>query len=144
MQTKSGEPKYFIGTLISLTARHLMAYYTRELAPYGVTAQQLMALGVLWREGEISLGIFAKKAGIGKAAAVSMIKRLEALGFVAREPHPTDARLNIIKLTDEALKLAPEAIEKVYKLEKTIESAIGVSNLQTLIKKLSIIRDLQL
>jgi DNA-binding MarR family transcriptional regulator len=144
MRTRHPEPKYFIGTQVSLTARHLMAYYNRELVPYGLTAQQLMALGVLWREGEISLGVFAKKLEIGKAAAVSMIKRLEALGFAARKPHPKDARLNSIELTDKALKLAPEAIEKAYKLEKTIESAIGSSNLQTLIKGLSIIRDLQL
>ena len=144
MRTNSPEPKYFIGTLISQTARHLMAYYNRELVPYGLTAQQLMALGVLWREGEMSLGVFAKKVGVGKAAAVAMIKRLEALGFASREPHPHDARLNILKLTEKALSLAPEAIEKTYNLEKTIESAIGVSNLQTLIKGLSVIRDLQL
>jgi DNA-binding MarR family transcriptional regulator len=121
-----------------------MAYFNRELTSYGLTAQQLMALGVLWREGEMSLGVFAKKLGIGKAAAVAMIKRLEALGFASREPHPHDARLNILKLTQKAIGLAPEAIEKTYNLEKTIESAIGVSNLQTLIKGLSVIRDLKL
>ena len=144
MRTNSPEPKYFICTLISQTARHLMAYFNRELISYGLTAQQLMALGVLWREGEMSLGVFAKKLGIGKAAAVAMIKRLEALGFASREPHPHDARLNILKLTKKAIGLAPEAIEKTYNLEKTIESAIGVSNLQTLIKGLSVIRDLKL
>ncbi len=122
----------------------MMAYYNRELAPYGITAQQLLALGILWREGSVSLGVFAKKAGVGKAAAVSMIKRLEDMDLVVRKPHPHDGRLNVIKLTDEAIELAPEALKRVRKLEKTVESAIGVSDLQTLIQVLSVIRDLEL
>jgi DNA-binding MarR family transcriptional regulator len=144
MQTPFAEPKYFICSLTTQAARQMVAYYNRVLAPLGLTAQQMMALGILWREENISLGVFAKRAGIGKAAAVSMIKRLEVMGLVIREPHPRDARLNAIRLTRKARELAPEVAKKVNRLEKTIESAIGASNLENLVQALSVIRDLEL
>lgn len=144
MQTSFPEPKYYICSLTTETARKMVAYYNQVLAPLGLTAQQVMALGVLWREEDLSLGAFASKAGIGKAAGVSMVKRLEAMDLVRREPHPRDARLNVIKLTDKARRLAPEVAKKVNRLEKAIESALGVSNLETLIQGLATIRDLEL
>ena len=144
MRTSTPRPRYFICSLTTGAARTLVAYYNRVLAPLGLTAQQVMALGVLWQEENLSLGVFAQRADIGKAAAVTMIKRLEAMGLVTTASDPRDARLNVIKLTDKARDLAPSVAEKVDALERTMEKAIGVTDLETLIKGLSIIRDLDL
>ncbi len=144
MQTNFPEPKYYLCSLTTAAARNLVGYYNRVLEPLGLTTQQVMALGVLWKEEGISLGVFARRAGIGKAAAVSMIKRLEAMDLVIREPHPTDARLNVLKLTDKARELAPRVARIVNDLEKAIEAALGVKNLQTLVSGLSVIRNLNL
>jgi DNA-binding MarR family transcriptional regulator len=122
----------------------MIAYYNRELASLGLTAQQLMALGVLWREEDLSLGVFARKAGIGKAAAVTMLKRLENMDLVTCGPHPEDGRLNVIRLTARARELGPEVTRKVEQLERTLEQAIGLPNLQVMIKALKVIRDLDL
>ena len=137
-------PNYYLCSLTTQASRRMIAYYNRELASLGLTAQQLMALGVLWREEDLSLGVFAKKAGIGKAAAVTMLKRLESMDLVSCGPHPRDGRLNMIRLTARARKLAPEVAKKVQKLERTIEQAVGRSDLHTLIKGLKVIRDLDL
>jgi DNA-binding MarR family transcriptional regulator len=128
----------------TLAARKMVAYYNRVLAPLGLTAQQMMALGALWREENVSLGKFARRAGIGKAAAVTMIRRLEQMGLVSRRPDPRDARLNLLRLTDKARKLAPQVAEKVAILEEGIESAIGQENTKILIKALSVIQDMEL
>ena len=137
-------PKYYIAFLTSGAARNLVSYYNRVLAPMGLTAQQAMALGVLYQEPDLSLGVVAQRLGIGKAAAVTMIKRLEAMGLVIREEHPRDGRLNRINLTEKAMILAPDVIDKVQALEQTVEDAIGVDNLNMLIQTLSVIRDLDL
>jgi DNA-binding MarR family transcriptional regulator len=144
MQTTFPEPKYFICSLTTLIARKMVAYYNRVLAPLGLTAQQMIALGVLWREENLSLGVFARRAGIGKAAAATMIKRLEQMDLVSKEPDPEDGRLNVLKLTDKARKMAPQVAEKVAHLERNIESAIGPENVRSLIDALTIIRDLDL
>ena len=108
MQTKNNPPKYFICSLANQAVRKMMAYYNRALEPMGLTTQQVMALGVLWQEEGLSLGVFAEKAGMGKAAAVTMIKRLELMELVTKRTDPKDARLNVLTLTDKARKLAPK------------------------------------
>jgi DNA-binding MarR family transcriptional regulator len=122
----------------------MVAYYNRVLAPLGLTAQQVMALGVLYREEPLSLGVFAERAGIGKAAAVAMVKRLEALGMASREPHPTDARLNEIRLTGKAHRMLPEIARKMDDLEAAVEAAIGRPDLEKITRGLTVIRDLEL
>jgi MarR family transcriptional regulator, organic hydroperoxide resistance regulator len=144
MQTSFPEPKYFICSLTLQAARKMIAHYNRVLIPLGITAQQMLALGVLWREENISLGVFARRSGTGKAAAVTMINRLEQMGLVRRQLHPEDARLNKLTLTGKARELAPKIAEKVANLENTLEKTVGNANMQTLSEGLMAIRDLDL
>lgn len=144
MQTKNAPPKYFICSLATQAVRKMVAYYNRSLEPLGLTAQQVMALGVLWQEEGLSLGVFAQRAGMGKAAAVTMIKRLELMELIARKTDSKDARLNVLTLTDKAEKLAPELLSMGTRLEKNIEEAVGKENMASLIKGLFVIRDLDL
>ncbi|MEW5723234.1 MAG: MarR family transcriptional regulator [Thermodesulfobacteriota bacterium] len=144
MRTKFRAPKYFLCSLTTKAARRLVAYYNRELAPLGLTAHQVLALGVLWRKEDLSLGRFAREAGIGKAAAVAMVRRLAAQGLVTRHPHPRDARLNVLRLTDKARRLAPRVAATVSRLEKKVEAALGVSGVEALTHGLGVINDLDL
>lgn len=144
MQTEKIEPKYFICSLATQAVRKMIAYYNQALEPMGLTAQQVMALGVLWQEDGLSLGVFAERAGMGKAAAVAMIKRLELMELLTKKTHPNDARLNVLNLTDKANKLAPTLLSMGSQLEKNIEDAVGKENMASLIKGLAVIRDLDL
>lgn len=122
----------------------MVAYYNRALAPLGLTAQQVMALGVLWREDGLSLGAFARRAGMGKAAAVTMIQRLEAMGLVSKAPDPADARLNVLRLTDKVRGMAPDILAVGSAMEESIEKAVGAEDMATVIRALGVIRDLEL
>lgn len=144
MQTKLPEPKYFICSLATQAVRKMVAYYNQALEPMGLTAQQVMAMGVLWREDGLSLGVFAKRAGMGKAAAVTMIRRLEGMGLVTKKMHPKDARLNVLTLTEKARKQAPQILAMGNKLEKSIEDAVGKEDMASLISGLTIIRDMDI
>lgn len=144
MQTNNPDPKYYICSLATQAVRRMIAYYNQALEPLGLTAQQVMALGVLWQEDGLSLGKFASRAGMGKAAAVTMIKRLELMDLVTKTTDPKDARLNVLNLTDKAVKLAPELLAMGTRLEKSIEQAVGKEDMASLIKALSVIRNLDL
>ena len=143
MDTVRVESKYFLCTQLTRASRKIVAYYNQKLAPMGLTAQQLIALGVLISEENLSLGEFAKKLKMGKAGAATMINRLEALGLVTREPNLSDARLNVLKLTDKARELHPRIQKAVIGLEKTIESQIGVTNLEEFVAHLSTFLELE-
>ncbi len=144
MQSNNPDPKYYICSLATQAVRRMVAYYNQALEPLGLTAQQVMALGVLWQEEGLSLGKFASRAGMGKAAAVTMIKRLEVMDLVTKTIDPKDARLNVLNLTDKAVKLAPELLAMGTRLEKNIEQAVGKEDMASLIKALSVIRNLNL
>ncbi len=138
------EPKYFLLFLTSQVSRKLAAYYNRELAELGLTGKQMLCLGVLWFEEGVSLGMFAERAGLGKAAAVSMIKRLEKMGLVQRREHPEDGRLNALYLTAAARRLTPKLSAKVNRLEDQLEQALGVRRTRALHEALRIIKGLDL
>lgn len=144
MKINDSDPKYFICSLATQAVRKMISYYNRALEPMGLTAQQVMALGVLWQEDGLSLGVFAERAGMGKASAVSMIKRLEHMELVTKEIDPNDARLNVLKLSAKARTLAPKLLSMGSELEKSIEEAVGTEDMASLIKGLSVIRDLDL
>jgi len=144
MLMNSSTAKYFLLTLSTQTVRKLLAYYNRELASLGITAQQMIALGVLCFQEDLSLGEFAEQMKIRKATAVSMIKRLEALGLVTREAHPQDARLNVLKITDKTRELIPRLHERAVELESTIEEQIGALGLKRLVEDLSMLLSVEL
>ena len=143
MQTIGAESKYFLCTQLTRASRKIVVYYNRELAPLGLTAQQLIALGVLIVEENLSLGQFAKRLQMGKAGAATMVSRLEALGLVTKEPNPLDARLNVLKLTDKARAKHTRIQKTVLDLEKTIESQIGVATLKEFVSHLSMFLELE-
>ena len=144
MLTQVSKPKYMLCTLTTQASRHLISYYDRALAPFGITAHQMMALGALAYEDNITLGVFAQRAGIGKASAVTMIKRIEAIGLVETKQNPDDARLNVISLSKKARDLIPEIFSRVEKLEKALEKAISVSRLKDLVASLEVIKNLEI
>lgn len=143
MQTISPRPQYFICSLTTRAVRRMIAYYNQTLEPLGLTAQQVMALGVLWQEDGISLGEFSRRAGMGKAAAVTMIQRLENMGLVAKAADPKDGRLNVLNLTRKARALAPGILSAAAALEKNIERAVGKEDMAGMIRGLKAIRDMQ-
>ena len=129
MRTVKVESKYFLCTQITRAARKIVAYYNRELEPMGLTAQQLIALGAIISEENLSLGQLARRLKMGKAGTVTMVQRLEALDLVKKEPDPRDGRLNVLKITEKARVLHPKIQEKVVDLETTIESQMGALDL---------------
>ena len=144
MEQDCPHPKYFLALLTFQAARNLISYYNRELEPMGLTGAQANALGILFRKKNLSLGEFAARAGIGKAAAVSMIHRLTETDFVTAVPDPNDARKNIINVTDKATEVIEPAMEIVRHLESTVEEALGENILKTLVEALKIIRNLDI
>ena len=144
MLMNSSTAKYFLLTLSTQTVRKLLSYYNRELAPLGITAQQMIALGILCFQEDLSLGEFAEQMKIRKATAVSMIKRLEAMGLVTRDSHPQDARLNVLKITNKTRELIPKLHERAVELESTIEEQIGAKGLKRLVEDLSMLLSVEL
>jgi DNA-binding MarR family transcriptional regulator len=131
------QAKYFLCTLLAQASRKIIAYYNRELNSLGISAQQLIALGVLEFQKDVTLGKFAERMKIRTPSALNMLRRLEVMELITIEPHPSDGRLNIFKPTNKAQLLFPKIHKKVTEFETFIESKAGASSLERLVADLS-------
>ena len=65
-----------------------------------VTLTQLAALSTLYKCGPLTPGELAGKEGVQPPSMTRVIAALEEMGFVTRQPHPTDGRQAIVTLSE--------------------------------------------
>jgi DNA-binding MarR family transcriptional regulator len=72
---------------------------------HGVRAGQQFILHCLWQTDGLSPGEVARALGLATPTVTRAATRMEATGLLRREPHPTDARLVRLRLTDRGREL---------------------------------------
>jgi DNA-binding MarR family transcriptional regulator len=90
------------GELLSLldTAYSAQAKIETRLSVVGLSLAKLLALKTLADAGEpLPLGQLAERLSCVKSNITQLVDRLEADGFVAREPDPDDRRTRLAVLT---------------------------------------------
>ncbi len=135
--TETPSAKYFLCRLTTQVARKMVAHYNLAFAPLGLTARQLVALGILAYSESLTISDFAERLMIRKPTAVSMVKRLEAMGLVTRQAHPSDGRSTILEVTDKTRDMIPKIQEKAIELETSLEAQVGVSDLRKTVDALT-------
>jgi DNA-binding MarR family transcriptional regulator len=84
----------------------------------GLTPSQLSVLRILDEGGEISAGQIAKATQLKHATITSLIDKLEARGFVARQKWETDRRrvwLHLLPAGKVALSKAPNPLHETFR-----------------------------
>lgn len=89
----------------------LLARVDETLKPFALTfaRYELLTLLSFTREGRMPLSSAAGRLQVHPTSVTNTVDRLEAAGFVVREPHPTDGRATLVALTDEGRALAARA-----------------------------------
>jgi len=89
-----------IFTLLKAVRHAHIEYFDRLLQPYGVRVGQQFILELLWQTREdLSIGEIASRLGIEAPTVTRTIQRMIGQGLVEKYPHPTDARLVLVRLT---------------------------------------------
>jgi MarR family transcriptional regulator, organic hydroperoxide resistance regulator len=71
----------------------------QRLAPYGVTPVQYALLKVLWERDNQSGAELGERLLLDSATMTGLLDRLEHAGFIERQSHATDRRVNRVVLT---------------------------------------------
>jgi len=90
-------------------SRSLTARYRELLAPLGITYPQYLALVVLWDSGTTSVGSLGERLHLESGTLSPLLKRMEALGLVARSRAGSDERVVEVSLTPAGDTLRTEA-----------------------------------
>lgn len=88
-----------------------LARVDEQLAPFGLTfaRYELLRLLAFTRHGELPLGKLGDRLQVHATSVTSAVNRLEAQGFVRREPHPTDGRTTLAVITTEGRAVVERA-----------------------------------
>ena len=90
------------GYLIHDVSRLRRTLFDRWLGPLGITRSQWWVLAFLSRNDGMPQSELAQELDVGKVALGALIDRLEAAGFVRREPDGRDRRVKRVHLTARA------------------------------------------
>jgi DNA-binding MarR family transcriptional regulator len=88
----------------------------------------------------MSMGELAAALGIDPPNATTVVSDLEALGLVARRPHPTDGRAKIVEATRKGKELARRA-DAILATPPPALAAASEQDLETLREILSRVRE---
>lgn len=94
-----------MAAVTSVTRVHqvLMQRIEAILRPLDLTfaRYEVLVLLTFSRAGSLPMGKVGERLQVSPASVTNAIDRLETSGFVAREPHPTDGRATLARITDE-------------------------------------------
>ena len=84
----------------------------------GITDTDVLAVQYLARAGRMTPGELGRLLSLTSGGTTALVQRLERAGHVVREPHPTDRRSVLVRLSPE---LARRATEMLAPLVEDIE-----------------------
>lgn len=92
-----------MGAVTSVVRAHqiLLGRINAVLKPFDLTFARYEALVLLTfsRRGALPLGRMGERLQVHPASITNAIDRLERAGYVVREPHPTDGRTTLARIT---------------------------------------------
>ena len=103
-------------TSVMRVAQILLARCNQALEPLDLSFARYEALMLLsfTREGTLPLGKIGVRLQVHPASVTNLIDGLERLGYVRREPHPSDRRTTLAAITDEGRAAAADATEAMH------------------------------
>ncbi|MGJ8615817.1 MAG: MarR family winged helix-turn-helix transcriptional regulator [Sulfitobacter sp.] len=116
---KENSAGYLVNHMARLFAKGLQS----RIAPLGIVIGQFPVLLELWQADGVSQRELLGKIDVEQATLANTLNRMERDGLIRRTKHPTDARTQLIWLTERAKKLRDEAYQSA---QDENEAALGV------------------
>lgn len=102
------QPIKSVGKWVSMIDRYGQMYIERTYQKYGIGYGQVKFLMLLYQKDGVSQDTLATELRMDKATTTRAIQKLENVGFVKRFPCKEDRRVNLVYLTEEAIKIEQE------------------------------------
>jgi len=108
---------------------------------HGVRAGQQFILECLWETDGLTPGEIARRLELATPTVTRAATRMEASGLLRREPHPTDARLVRLCLTERGKRLESTLARERAALTKRATRGLSETDQEHLVKLLRVLRD---
>jgi len=101
-------------------------------ARFGLGIREWRVLAILGHYGPLTASDLVGRATFDKATVSRAVAQLEKQGYVARRPHPSDARRRLIHLTEAGVDLHDQVAPISRLRRRVLESALTESERETL------------
>ena len=118
-----------LGFLVSHLAGHLHVLVGRALEEQGVTGAQWAVLFLVAEGRATSPAALSAALSIDAGAVTRLLDRLEAKQLIERQPHPTDRRSTLIRLTEHARQRYPALPPLVAGVIREVFSGVPAEDL---------------
>ncbi|WNV83871.1 MarR family transcriptional regulator [Umezawaea sp. Da 62-37] len=105
----------------------------RRMAELDLSSGQEHLLGELWREDGLSQRELVARLGVEQPTVAKTVRRLEADGFVRREPDPADGRVTRVVLTERGLGVRGDVEEMWRRVDEEFGQGLGADEREQLI-----------
>jgi len=100
---------------------------------YKLTVMQANALIVLSEDNPKPMRVLSGYFMCDASGVTGLVDRLEKIGLIARQNHPSDRRITLISLTSEGAKLRKELADRIEAAEvERLNSVLNTAERQTL------------
>jgi DNA-binding MarR family transcriptional regulator len=124
------EAKHVTGRVIRLSGIFQDAY-AEAFAPLGINETDYGILAPLRRAGvpfELNPTELAKQRMMTSGGMTAAVDRLERKGLVTRVPNPADRRSNLVRLTDDGLRIVDEAMVRHAAVEADLVGTLNATD----------------
>ncbi len=133
----AAQPEFRIGFLVHDVSRMRRTLFDQEMRPLGITRSQWWVLAQLSRSIGTESGAdgmlqteLARIVDMGKAPMTGLIDRLEASGFVQRQPDARDRRAKRIVITDSGHAVLDQMATVGRRLNRTILAGLSAEEVR--------------
>lgn len=108
----------------------LLARVENALRPYNLSFSrfELLRLLAFTRTGALPITKASDRLQVHVTSVTHAIRRLEAAGLVERDPHPTDRRTTLVRITEQGRSTVEDA---TVTLNKEVFADIGMSDAES-------------
>lgn len=121
-----------LGYLLKHAQLEMAELNTKALTPYGIDGRELAVLFVLAGSEPTSQQDAAQRLGIDRTTMVALLDTLEGKGLVARHPHATDRRRNVVDLTETGQEILRRATKASDDAERAFLAPLGAKEAEQL------------
>jgi DNA-binding MarR family transcriptional regulator len=107
---------------------------------HGVRAGQQFILHCLWQTDGLAPGEIARRLGLATPTVTRAATRMEAAGLLKREPHPTDARLVRLRLTERGRELQTIMVKEMEALRERALAGLNAADRTEFVRLLKTLR----
>ncbi|MGF9699948.1 MULTISPECIES: MarR family winged helix-turn-helix transcriptional regulator [Paenibacillus] len=113
------------GKYISAIYRYQQILISSELAPYRIGSGQYLILMAIAHKESITQKALSEELLLDKTTITKATAKLEAEGYVRREPDPADNRYHLLYLTEAGGDVIPKVKEALNRVSN--QSLVGIN-----------------